>query len=298
VTDLAVIVGPDVKDPAATYNEALSVCAATSPVTPVGSYLSSRMVRPRTQLRHYPAECIDPRYFGPDELMAASFKPRDEPGEFVDYRQPVARAKLVRLITNEAVRRRRPILFTDNWVHPVHWPGFPGEWATTIEYMTSLRSSLNAQRVRLFVNVALAPGEVPDADVKNLAHAADGISLEMGLLPQVAKDPDKLAKAVTQYKSLLSRGAVVVLVPPGDDDAECRFLAGLAMVLDGPLVAFPFYRANPEWQFWPDEFGRPLTGKLGAIQQEATVLSRRFERAYVTVDCAARTVKITRQSEE
>lgn len=282
VTDYAVVLGEKVEYPPATYAQTLATL--TRAKANVGAYLSSALVRDLKDMRSYPAECLSPKLFTDSDYAAQKLQPTDEPGRRLDIANPVTRAKLVKATVDEAVARGRGILFSDNWAHPAHWVGYV-PWATSIAYMRDLRTELNARGVKLFVNVALAPGLVSGEDVWQLSQSADGVALEMALLPEVAKDPDKLAAAVTQYKMLA--GLTVVLIPIGGDD-EAKFLAGFAMMFDGPLVAYPFWKPAPEWQGWRDKLGEPL----GDAEQVGTVLGRRFQRGKVIVDCAGRTVAV------
>lgn len=284
VTDYVVVLGDTVAYPPATYAQTLGTLVNRKAT--VGAYLSSALVREQKDMRFYPAECLGPKLFADSDYAVAKLQPTDEPGKRLDYSNPTTRAKLIRHTVDEAVARGRPILFSDNWAHPAHWPGYT-PWPATIGYMAELRKTLNDRGIKLYVNVALAPGAVPGEDVWQLSQSCDGVALEMALLPQVAKDPDKLAAAVTQYQMLASASVRVVLIPIGGDD-ESRFLAGLAVVLDGPLVAYPFWKPAAEWFDWPDKLGKPT----GEIEQEGATVWRRFEHGRVSLDCKARTVTV------
>ncbi len=291
ITDFQVVLGPDITNPARVYNDSLANIQNINPALTIGTYLSSRMVREQEHIRFYPIECLNPRYFSQSEFMPADFKPQGEPGEFVDYRQPVAKSKLITLLTNEAVRRKKPILYTDNWVHSISLPNFI-PWKTTVEFMADLRNSLKAYDIKLYANIALPIGAVPDADIVSLASSTDGISLEMAIWPTISSDPALLTRALAQYKILKDKKVATVMLPLGNED-EAKFQAAFAMIIDHPLVNSPFWKANPEWHLWPDKFGHPRPSALGGdIVQIGTKLSRKFERGTIALDGTSRTVTV------
>lgn len=258
--------------------------AARAVVPGAGQYISCYFARAAKDDTSYPRRCL-PLVFAEREYRGDT--PAGEPpGRTVDYSQPAARAELIRLLVAEAVAGGRPILFTDNWAHDSAFGGQFIPWAVTADYMRDLTAALNAKGIRSYVNVAVSIGAVPDTDVELLAKACDGVTLEMPLLPAVAQDPAMLAHAVAQYRILTSRGVDVILIPmPGGDEAEARFLAGLAMLCD-VKVARPFWQAPQPWEAWPAKYGEPK----GDVQQKGTTLSRRFAKGTLTIDCAKRVV--------
>jgi hypothetical protein len=289
----------------ARLSAAMAAIREAAPQATVGTYLSSCLVGPGgAEASFHPTGRLSLVGLDPGDFASGSTDTR------INLSVPAARAKMVDLTVAEVLRRRSRLLFSDNWANPAHaGPGQLPPWEDSLAYMRDLSAALHQHDVRIIANVAMAPGLVPRVDVAGLAASGvDGVALELSLLPSVASDPARLELAVDSYAALLDSGVAVILLPvvpdpvPGADveaqlvaiEAEGEFLAGLALVLETsgriPWVSHPFYRPLPPWYRRAVALGDPR-GPLTSRDQG--VLSRRFERGTVLVDCRARTVLVT-----
>ncbi len=271
-----------------------SAALTANPSVVTGTYISSRLARADADLLFYPRECVPLSLFLESEYYAPAV---GETGQFIDYTQFSAQTKLLDYISSEASSRDEAILYTDNWVHPD--TGGPGyiDWSDTMDYMSQLKDDVNATGTDLYVNVAMAIGStgISNTDIDLLALSCDGITLELALHENIATNSTWLANAVEDYTTLLDGGVVVIFIPVLFDaytqeeyDAEARFLAGWAMILDGPLVSYPFFYGNPEWHLWPSTYGSPT----GPIVQDGTTVSREFGNYTFVLDGLNRELSI------
>jgi hypothetical protein len=289
VTDLAYWSG--IHSPLKNYDEAKAWLSSHVPAAQVGVYCSSRAIQPSSQQQCTPPNCLSSDLFAESELLPPQFL--DAGRRIVDYRQPAVRSKLIAAIVNDAKLYQTQWLFADNWSHPGLWTGYIA-WPDTINYMRELHNGLAANGIGLICNVAIEPATAPPADLAALGAACDGVSLEMYALPAISRNPKGLASLVRGYQSLQASGCRVILIPDfsrGLDSglAEARFIAGLAMILDGPCAGCPFYVPQQDWFRWPTQLGRPT----GTIQQNGTRLARSFENGTVEVNGATRVTNIT-----
>jgi hypothetical protein len=254
----------------------------------VGTYISSRAIgspeRMEKMALRDPPSVLPSNLFKESELLSADFAQDDDKIRIVDYRQPVARAKLVRYISDFAKRHKAKVLYTDNWSHDASWPGFI-PWSATLQYMQELTAELHRHRIVHICNVAVAVGGTP---LQGLSESCDGASLEMPALEAVAKayGPKPILEA---YAQLAKANCRAILIPnPGDDGDEARFLAGVSALGNFQhYVGWPAWKELPEWYWWPASLGNP-TDKL---RIEGTIATRKFQRGTIVADFAKRTVE-------
>ncbi len=185
-------------------------------------------------------------------------------------------------------------LFTDNWSHPSTWAGYI-DWSDTIIYLKQLHTALAAQNIGLICNVAIDVSNVSTADLKSLGANCEAVSLEMSATAAATANAEALTKLVAGYQALQSTGCRVIFMPsfnqPQTADAESRFLAALAIILDNTWVAYPFWMPPQNWFDWPAQFGAPISG----IRQEGTTLSRDCNNGTIKIDVSTREVTITKK---
>jgi hypothetical protein len=290
-------VGAD--DPArlAKLEEARTAIRTARPSAVLPTYMSSRLARNTSDKLWYPGEAHDLEDFTEDQLMDAG--PTGETGEFVDYSQTVARGQLVDRLVQEADDRGQPVLYTDNWVDDNTLPGFTST-DVTIAFMAEVTTGLHGVSVDHWVNAAVSFGYegVTDEDVAGYVAACDGITLETVMSEFVRSSTTRIGRWKTSLQAFISAGKVVVFIPTETDPtllaAQARFYAGLAIVLNGPVVSYPFFLPNPEWQLWPQTYGVPT----GGIVQDGFKLTREFGEVTFVVDCSDQSVTITDGTEE
>lgn len=307
VSDLSLIHSLEDELPGVTYNEAYDFARRLPTIPLVGTYQSNSKV--------YIDEATTgaPVSFPPSEFPAGIFAADEileelpfEEGESTWYRadftNPTVMAKMVRILTREMkLRNRRTgarIFFVDNFSHPS--AGLAIDWADSLAYMQALRDAMHSIGFRLAVNIALAPGVPGDyrEDFADLGAACDLVYFELPALEAIVEEEADLASLVLDYAAIIDGGAIPIMQTTGEDEeeytAESAFIAGLAMILNGPFVAYPLFLPPEPWFRWPFTYKAPT----GAIVQDGTELSRVFGNAIggsatITVDCAARTVEIT-----
>jgi hypothetical protein len=246
--------------PVQNFVQAKSWFASRFPSASLGVYCSSRAVQSATTQEYDPPNCLTPDLFAESELLPTTFL--DYGRRIVDYRQASARAKLIAGIVQQPKSRQVKWLYSDNWSHPNTWGGYIA-WDDTMTYMKQLHTALAAQNIGLICNVAIDVSNVSTADLKSLGANCAAVSLEMSATAAATANAEALTKFVAGYQALQSTGCRVIFMPnfnqPQTADAEARFLAALAIVLDNAWVAYPFWKAPQNWFAWPGQFGAPIS---------------------------------------
>ena len=141
---------------------------------------------------------------------------------------------------------------------------------------------------------------MPDDEVELISEAVDGMSFEMTFHRLARGDRQRTTHLITVYRKWLAAGKVIVFIPvdpglevPASKDEEARLIAAFAMVIRDPgdrlFVAWPFYKVEADWAYWPEQLGKAT----GQWQFEADhVLTRRFERGLLWLDVISRKVQI------
>jgi hypothetical protein len=277
--------------PVKNFAQAKSWFASHFPSASLGVYCSSRAIQSAATQEFDPPNCLTPDLFAESELLPTTFL--DAGRRIVDYRQAPARAKLIAGIMQQAKSRQVKWLYSDNWSHDSTWAGYIA-WSDTIVYMKQLHTALAAQGIGLICNVAIDVSNVSTADLKSLGANCEAVSLEMSATPAATANAEALAKLVAGYQALKSTGCKAIFLPnfiqPNNAyDAEARFLAALASILDDTWVAYPFWMAPQNWFDWPAQFGAPISG----IRQAGTILSRDFNNGTIKIDASTREGTVT-----
>ncbi len=263
----------------------------------VGVYFSSRDAE-SVELREkeYPLyqRACHLELFDESELLPVQFC---DPGprRIVDYRQPFARAKLIRFTVDHCLKHKAQICYSDNWSHNASWQGYI-EFQDTISYMRELRKALNAQGILLVVNLAMFQS-LNGADAGALGIACDGVSFEDPVPRNWCNDAEGVQRIV-RLKQLITAGKCKVIdlpenqIDPATNEldkprqqAECTFNAGEAMLLGNVYVAYLFYWELPEWADWPTKYGKPRGDIKWLDGMRAT---RQFANGLLTVDFGKR----------
>ena len=187
-----------------------------------------------------------------------------------------------------------PTVFLDNIVHPGSMSTW-NPWADQCRFLQRVRTGLNDNGALMIANVAMPAWALSDADVALTTESVDGIALEQPVHPQVRENEGKLRRQIEIYRSWLDAGKIVVLIPRASDemiDEESAFIAAFAMAIREPgdslFVAWPFWKAVPDWQDWPEEFG-PAVDDL-TIDNVSMVMERRFQHGTLRLSVKSGTV--------
>jgi hypothetical protein len=256
----------------------------------IGTYISSRAVGPNESEKREPRSVLPRELFDDSELLPPEFVQDNPPRRIVDYRQPVARKKLVRYLADEFQRSEVKLAYTDNWSHNASWQNFPPTWKDTATYMQELTDELHARDIAHICNVAISVGAaaIPQADIDLLAASTDGVTFEMAVHRNCVAEEGGIGRILDTYTRLAKGNCRAVLIPdPGENETDAKFLAGIAMLGGAQhFVAWPFWKPIPEWYWWPAKFGKAV----GETQITGSVASRKFDNGTIAVDLAKRTV--------
>ncbi len=287
ITDFSVFLDT-VANPAARYNEVLARALATNPGVVIGRYLSGARVQ--SSFKQYPPEAVDSQKFLPAMLRSGT--------DIVDLEDPGAARQFTDFIVDQFRDFPRPILFLDNMVHPSALPGWI-PWKHTCALLSEIRSAINRRGALLVANIAVASWAMSDADVDLLTSVVDGMAFEMPFHAFARQSPDRIERQIEVYRRWLDRGKIVVMIPvtssdeeQAANDLEVRFVAAFAMVVRRPgdrlFVAWPFWKANPDWNQWPADFGPPLADYQ--LDRKSLELTRSFSKGLLRVDVATKIV--------
>jgi len=273
----------------------------------VGSYISAFV--PFTEhsdsYAQIPIGRLDISLFSGDEILIPS-----ETAPFVDFVNAGTRAKLVSLITQEALERKNTYgvkwMYTDNWVwNPTGdavdtLPTNLWSLDDQLTYMEELTASLHAIGVRHIPNFHILVGAtyLSDDDYTRIGQAADMISFERAADSVVIADSAGISRLVDAYQTL-NTYTTPIMIPQSYQAlydgtyyngsftdpflAEARMLAGFALILDQPLVATSFFYPRQDWFSWPSTYGVPTSH----VHQSDMVVFRNFGSHLIFVDFSA-----------
>jgi hypothetical protein len=233
-----------------------------------------------------------------------------------DYRKILVRQRLVQAIHDEAVWRKNTygvdLIFLDNWdckdlnANP-DWEGTPIPLETSIIYLEELSAAIHKEGIRLCPNFNYAvrswdhsPTPATDLQISRIATACDAILFETPVsffqkfgpyltppAPMLTPTPDDVAEMIWRYEIFNRANCPVVMAPPSIE--EWKFCAGWALLLDGPLMAWPvFWQEMLDLGDAPAKLGKPIE----PIAQGGITMSRRFEHGQVSVDFGSRISKV------
>jgi hypothetical protein len=220
----------------------------------------------------------------------------------VDISRQANANQLCNAILEEFERRRDVyglrVAKTDEWLCSL-WAAqgndYPIDFPAMMSFFDMVNGGLQQLGILHAANCSYWFGAaIADADILRVAKA-DALICEGATNPDYLSDATKLTEWLRRMNLVISAGCTPILLanvawtspgtwPDGyiNDD---RFLAGLAMVLDKPLISYPIYFPRFEWLEWPKQYGAPT----GPLVQNGTILTRTFDNGTITVDCVART---------
>lgn len=262
----------------------------------IGRYFSCCTVRATPQL--WPLETLPLEAFY-EHLLASPWSPQEPNRRYIDIRLPEVRQLAARLLVSNA--RRDDFLALDNFIFD--FGGNPEgttkpEWS---EANYALLAEIYGEARRNAVPVVINASTRPEETWSRVTRFCDGILFEMPFHPNVRKAPAELDRELAAYRAALDAGKFVGLIPlaganqsTAQRTEQDRMVAAGAMLIREPgdalFVSQTHYQPMPmDWMEWPAQLGRAL----GKYRHEATVYSRDFERASLSVEWVSGRVTVT-----
>lgn len=270
---------------------------AANPHCTFGTYLSGTECRKLAQMAKFPPESIPYESVSPPHFLT----PYDEAGRraSVNMVLPAARKQMADLIIAEALGRGVRAVFLDNMSHP-STGGTLATWAAVCDYLRTIRTALNANGMRLMVNLAVQPYYLAGNDAALAATAVDGFNFEQPFHWLYCRPfPDRVVTEINVYRGWLDAGMHLSIMAAHSEIVydqsrrfqEARVLAGMCMMVrrPGDSIGVPrsYFETPPDWVNWPAQFGAALGDYQ--ISMPGPVLTREFQNATITVDLAKST---------
>ena len=143
-----------------------------------------------------------------------------------------------------------------------------GESASTyIAYETAITTALNDDGLTHILNCGLTPGAAENTggmpgwtDWHNIINHCDGLVFEHPCDPDIVTTSAAVTRLIGFYEACSLEDVCAIMLPANDPDPDVRndnirFLAALATVLEGPLVAVSAAGDDASWKTWGADHG-------------------------------------------
>lgn len=278
------------------YGAFFDFYVSENPQTVFGNYISGGDCRFEDFIG-YPAEAIDCDDL-PDEAPTVNTYP-GQPRRFrVNVSDSNVSTRFADLIVDEAFKRKRPIVYIDNIIHP-STGGLVGTpyitWSHVMNFLSYLRFRLNARRIKTIANVAVSPwglaaNSFRDADM--LQNSVDGMEFEFPYNRKFGRQYlNRVLDEMNVYKRWLASGKWVSTSSLEASSShnnlmERTFNAAMVMMTREQGQSFfvlrPYFYpvSSFQWKDWPLRFGAPVQNSFSSASTGPNQTNWSIKRAF------------------